>query len=138
MTKMRFSARFLTLTVFSLVLASVLCGCAGPKQNDDDCCWIKMFNGKDLDGSGFRDGKRSLHNLHVTDRRKETELGERVLPGISCRNCHNPHSTQNPRLVLEQLDCDGVPCLQLEYHKVGEGGRCLGGCHTRESYLPLP
>ncbi len=88
--------------------------------------------------TGFRDGERSLHTLHVTDRRKETELGERVLPGITCRNCHNPHSTDNPLLILKHLDCDGVPCLQLEYHKVGEGGRCLGGCHTRESYLPLP
>jgi hypothetical protein len=29
-----------------------------------------------------------------------------------------------------------VPCLQLEFHKIGEGGKCLGGCHTRQSYLP--
>ncbi len=86
--------------------------------------------------TGFRTGDRSLHATHVQNNRTESELGERVSPGLTCRNCHDPHSTENPRLMRQELDCGGVPCLQLEYHKVGEGGKCLGGCHVRQSYLP--
>jgi predicted CXXCH cytochrome family protein len=86
--------------------------------------------------TGFRDGQESLHALHIVNRTIETELGERTTRGVTCRNCHDPHSSNGPRLVLEELDCGGVPCLQLEFHKIGEGGKCLGGCHTRQSYLP--
>jgi len=86
--------------------------------------------------TGFRDGQESLHALHIVNRTIATELGERTTRGVTCRNCHDPHSSNGPRLVLEELDCGGVPCLQLEFHKIGEGGRCLGGCHTRQSYLP--
>ena len=72
MTKMRHSVKFLTLTVLSLVLASVLSGCAGPKQNDDGCCWIKMFNGKDLDGwtvkiTGYELGDNFNDTFRVED-----------------------------------------------------------------------
>jgi len=40
----------MTLTVFSLVLIGAVCGCGEQKQKTEECCWIKMFNGKDLDG----------------------------------------------------------------------------------------
>jgi predicted CXXCH cytochrome family protein len=82
------------------------------------------------------DGTRNLHALHLRDRVSRTELGTRVQPGVTCRNCHDPHSTESPRLIRRVLDCNGVPCLQIEFKKIGAGGKCLGGCHATQSYLP--
>ena len=86
--------------------------------------------------TGFTDGTRNLHALHLLDRVSKSELGTRVQPGVTCRNCHEPHATENPRLIRHVLDCNGVPCLQIEYKKIGAGGKCLGGCHISQSYLP--
>jgi predicted CXXCH cytochrome family protein len=86
--------------------------------------------------TGFADGQSNLHALHLRDRVSKNEIGTRVQPGVTCRNCHDPHATGGPRLIRRVLDCNGVPCLQLEFHKVGAGGRCVGGCHVTKSYLP--
>ncbi len=86
--------------------------------------------------TGFADGTTNLHALHLRDRVSRSEIGTRVQPGVTCRNCHDPHATEDPRLVRRVLDCSGVPCLQVEFRKVGDGGRCLGGCHVSKSYLP--
>ncbi|HWR97244.1 MAG TPA: cytochrome c3 family protein, partial [Candidatus Methanoperedens sp.] len=88
--------------------------------------------------TGFADGTTNLHALHLRDRVTRSELGTRVQPGVTCRNCHDPHATAGPRLIRRVLDCNGVPCLQVEFRKVGAGGRCLGGCHVSQSYLPAP
>jgi len=85
---------------------------------------------------GFADGTRNLHALHLRDRVSQSEIGPRTQPGVTCRNCHDPHSTEAPRLIRRMLDCNGVPCLQIEYKKIGAGGKCLGGCHANQSYLP--
>jgi predicted CXXCH cytochrome family protein len=86
--------------------------------------------------TGFNDGKRNLHALHLLDRTVASAAGSRSQAGVSCRNCHDPHATENPRLIRRVLDCNGVPCLQLEFHKAGAGGKCLGGCHDTKAYLP--
>jgi predicted CXXCH cytochrome family protein len=86
--------------------------------------------------TGFADGTRNLHALHLRDRVSRSELGTRVQPGITCRNCHDPHATEAPRLIRRVLDCNGVPCLRIDYKKIGAGGKCLGGCHVTQSYLP--
>jgi predicted CXXCH cytochrome family protein len=85
--------------------------------------------------TGFSNGKRNLHAVHLADRATQTEVGRRVQPGISCRNCHDPHATEGPNLIRRVLDCNGVPCLQVEFRKVGKGGRCVGGCHQTASYV---
>ena len=86
--------------------------------------------------TGFADGTRNLHALHLRNRVSQSELGTRVQPGITCRNCHDPHATESPKLIRRVLDCNGVPCLQIEFKKIGAGGKCLGGCHINQSYLP--
>ncbi|MHB8835767.1 MAG: cytochrome c3 family protein [Candidatus Methylomirabilia bacterium] len=86
--------------------------------------------------TGFANGARNLHALHLRDRVSLSELGTRTQPGITCRNCHEPHSTESQHLIRRVLDCNGVPCLQLEFKQIGVGGKCLGGCHVTQSYLP--
>lgn len=87
-------------------------------------------------GTNFRDGGRNLHALHIHDHVTVTGIGDRVSPGLTCRNCHNPHATKGPNLIRNSLDCGGVHCLELEYRQIGEGGRCDKGCHSSQSYLP--
>ncbi len=104
-------------------------------------CW-ECHSPEDLldpENSGetnFKVGERNLHALHVRDKKSVNIMGKRISPGITCRNCHYPHSTDNPHLIRRNLDCDGVPCLKLDYRKEGEGGTCRGGCHGRRSYAP--
>ena len=86
--------------------------------------------------TGFANGTQNLHALHLRDRVSLSELGTRTQPGITCRNCHDSHATEFPRLIRRVLDCNGVPCLKIEFKKIGAGGKCLGGCHANQSYLP--
>lgn len=104
-------------------------------------CWkcheeAELTNPLEVGSTAFRKGEVNLHALHLQNRHIVTELGERSAAGVACHSCHDPHSTAGPLLVRRELDCGGVPCLQMDYRKVGEGGSCLGGCHTRKSYHP--
>lgn len=101
-----------------------------------DCHEGESMSNPDDRQTSFRGETGSLHALHIRDHVTVTGIGNRVSPGLTCRNCHNPHATQGPKLIRSRLDCDGVPCLELEYRKIGEGGRCDKGCHSSQSYLP--
>lgn len=74
--------------------------------------------------TGFRNGKRNLHYLHVADRIK----------GHTCRSCHDSHGSDGAKLVNN----DGVPFgewkIKIGYEKTGTGGSCAPGCHRRLGY----
>ncbi|MFC1657336.1 cytochrome c3 family protein [Candidatus Moduliflexota bacterium] len=84
----------------------------------------------------FKKGESNLHALHVRDSLSTAGGEERASPGISCRNCHAPHSSNMPHLIRQTLDCGGTPCLELEFRKMGFYGTCLKGCHAKQSYSP--
>lgn len=68
--------------------------------------------------TGFRDGSRNLHTIHVDD-------GEK---GRSCRMCHQVHGTDNPNLVPDTL-AYGKWKMSLKFVKTETGGGCAPGCH---------
>lgn len=72
--------------------------------------------------TGFRDGERNLHYLHV-NREK----------GRSCRLCHNIHGSSNPKLIAESAPF-GKWELPLKYVKTETGGQCSPGCHKTYNY----
>ena len=80
----------------------------------------------------FRSGGSNLHALHVNA--SGPARGGQPRQSISCRNCHEVHSSEEPRLVRRELDCGGVPCLKLEFRRTDSGGQCLSGCHAPQSY----
>lgn len=73
--------------------------------------------------TGFRDGERNLHYLHVNNKQK----------GRSCVMCHALHGSSQPKLIAT-----GVPfgkwTLPLKFVKTETGGSCSPGCHQTQAY----
>jgi predicted CXXCH cytochrome family protein len=75
--------------------------------------------------TGFRNGNRNLHYLHVNREKK----------GRTCRACHDPHASSKPRHLTK-----GVPfgdsgwVMPLRYEKTDTGGSCRSSCHKQYSY----
>ena len=74
--------------------------------------------------TGFADGKRNLHTLHVQSGR-----GRRCLP------CHDPHAAPQPKLLRERIPARVNAQIAQEFRAEPRGGRCRTGCHAPKSYL---
>ena len=74
--------------------------------------------------TGFRDGSRNLHYLHVHKER-----------GRTCRACHEVHASKQDHHIRE-----GVPYgpkgwqLKINYTRLPTGGSCAKTCHETKSY----
>jgi predicted CXXCH cytochrome family protein len=77
--------------------------------------------------TGFADGKRNLHALHV-----QAGRGRRCLP------CHNPHAARQAKLLREWIPARGEVRIALEFRGVPNGGWCKTGCHAPKRYLRPP
>lgn len=73
--------------------------------------------------TGFRDGNRNLHFIHVNREKKSR----------TCRFCHNVHSAKNPRLMRDYINF-GQWRLPLNFEKTETGGSCTPGCHKQFIY----
>ncbi len=75
--------------------------------------------------TGFRDGDRNLHYVHVNKKDR----------GRTCRACHDIHATKQPHQIR-----DGVPygssgwVLPINYKRTKTGGECARTCHTTKKY----
>ena len=74
--------------------------------------------------TGFRDGSRNLHYVHVHKER-----------GRTCRACHEVHASKQDHHIR-----DGVPygpkgwMLKINYTKLPTGGSCAKTCHETKTY----
>ncbi len=74
--------------------------------------------------TGFRDGDRNLHYLHV-NRKK----------GRMCAICHETHGSENSKLVRQDFPFgDEEWKLPINYTATKTGGRCDSACHQTASY----
>jgi predicted CXXCH cytochrome family protein len=73
--------------------------------------------------TGFRDGERNLHYLHVNNKQK----------GRSCRMCHEMHASRAPKLMADAVPF-GTWSLPLKFVKTETGGSCAPGCHKPQTY----
>ena len=73
--------------------------------------------------TGFRDGERNLHFLHVNNAQK----------GRSCALCHELHGGTNDVLIAESVTF-GSWQLPLKFVKSDNGGSCAPGCHRPAVY----
>lgn len=72
--------------------------------------------------TGFRDGERNLHFLHVNKEK-----------GRTCRACHAEHASMQPHHVRSEVPF-GRWAMKVEFTKTETGGTCSTGCHQPYSY----
>ena len=77
--------------------------------------------------TGFRDGDRNLHFLHVNRPEK----------GRTCRSCHEVHASTRPKHIRENVPY-GSWALPINYESAENGGRCAPGCHMPVEYRRTP
>jgi predicted CXXCH cytochrome family protein len=73
--------------------------------------------------TGFRDGDRNLHYLHVNKKVK----------GRTCRACHETHASQKSRHIREAVPF-GQWMLPIRFERSSNGGKCTPGCHAPKEY----
>ena len=82
------------------------------------------FLEKETTASGFRNGKKSLHWVHVNKEK-----------GITCRDCHDWHATNGlPHHIREFTEVFGKVRFPLNYTPTENGGFCGPLCHPRRGY----
>lgn len=73
--------------------------------------------------TGFRDGDRNLHFLHVNKSDR----------GRTCRACHEVHASTHPRHIRDSVPY-GNWDLPINFEQTENGGSCLPGCHGSKIY----
>jgi predicted CXXCH cytochrome family protein len=73
--------------------------------------------------TGFRNGDRNLHFLHVNKPDK----------GRNCRACHSTHSSTLPMHIRESVPY-GSWELPIGFTKTATGGACASACHKEYRY----
>jgi len=73
--------------------------------------------------TGFRDGDRNLHYLHINKKVK----------GRTCRACHETHASNHPRHIRDAVPF-GQWMLPVKFEKELTGGKCSPGCHAPKEY----
>jgi predicted CXXCH cytochrome family protein len=72
--------------------------------------------------TGFRDGERNLHTLHVNKPK-----------GRSCILCHDTHAGTSPKLIAASVPFGGWS-LPIKFVPSENGGSCAPGCHKPAQY----
>jgi predicted CXXCH cytochrome family protein len=73
--------------------------------------------------TGFADGSRNLHALHVQAGR-----------GRRCLTCHEPHASAQPCLLRERIPARGGARISQQFRGEPKGGWCKTGCHAPKRY----
>jgi len=73
--------------------------------------------------TGFRDGDRNLHFVHVNKSPK----------GRTCRSCHETHASALPKHIRASVPF-GTWNLPVGFKKTENGGSCDSGCHAPQKY----
>lgn len=90
------------------------------------CHDTELVTAPETEDTGFRDGTRNLHFLHVQKSK-----------GRTCRVCHDPHGTDLPHLIQAGV-AFGEWQLRLRHEELPTGGRCFPGCHREVTYTNAP
>lgn len=82
--------------------------------------------------TGFRDGTRNLHAIHLRGDRNGHLAGA---TSRSCGSCHAVHSATTPHLVADRVRFEGSSwVMPMRFEPTSTGGSCAPGCHERLGY----
>ena len=88
------------------------------------CHDAEMLDEEETDeATGFRNGERNLHFLHV----------HRASKGRTCRACHEAHAGAQPKLIAESVPF-GKWSIPIAFTATDTGGSCATGCHQLYRY----
>jgi predicted CXXCH cytochrome family protein len=73
--------------------------------------------------TGFRNGNRNLHYVHVVGRK-----------GRTCRICHEPHASNGEKLISKEGTQFGAWKIPINFVITPTGGSCAPGCHRKFKY----
>jgi predicted CXXCH cytochrome family protein len=73
--------------------------------------------------TGFRNGIRNLHYLHVNKEKR----------GRNCKTCHDVHGSENPKLMASTIRF-GNWQMDMNFQPSEKGGSCAPGCHRPQTY----
>jgi len=73
--------------------------------------------------TGFRNGNRNLHYVHVNNRK-----------GRTCRVCHEPHASNGEKLISNEGTQFGGWKIPINFRISPTGGSCAPGCHRKFTY----
>lgn len=73
--------------------------------------------------TGFRNGNRNLHFVHVASRK-----------GRTCRLCHEPHASTGEKLISKEGSKFGDWKIPINFKITPTGGSCAPGCHREFKY----
>ena len=77
------------------------------------------------DLTGFRNGDRNLHFVHVN----------RADKGRTCRTCHAVHGSDLPRHMASSVPFEGSDwAMPIRFQLTADGGTCAPGCHETMRY----
>lgn len=75
--------------------------------------------------TGFRDGERNLHFVHVNRSEK----------GRTCKACHDMHGSDLPKHMTASVPFEGSSwAMPINYEEGANGGTCTPGCHQEARY----
>jgi predicted CXXCH cytochrome family protein len=74
--------------------------------------------------TGFRNGNRNLHYVHVVNNRK----------GRTCRICHDTHASTGPKMISSEGTTFGDWKIPINFKISPSGGSCAPGCHKAFTY----
>ena len=75
--------------------------------------------------TGFRDGDRNLHYLHV----------HRDDKGRTCKACHAVHGSEQPHHIAAAVPFEGSSwTMRIDFEETATGGNCSPGCHGPARY----
>ena len=75
--------------------------------------------------TGFRDGGKNLHFVHVN----------RAEKGRTCKTCHEVHGSDLPKHLATNVPFEGSNwAMPIRYEAAADGGACTPGCHKERSY----
>jgi predicted CXXCH cytochrome family protein len=78
--------------------------------------------------TGFRNGNKNLHELHILNKEKSKDGKER-----GCIVCHAVHGSKQPLQIQSSFTYKKMT-LPLVFEKQTNGGNCTTACHGKKEY----
>jgi len=89
-----------------------------------NCHDEELLTEAETEATGFRNGRRNLHYVHVAKERK----------GRTCQACHQAHASDGPKLINQLGATFGAWTMSIEFATTVNGGSCTPGCHRAMEY----